>query len=184
MTMKKNKHLWQDYSNQLQTVIQYRVDDPTAAEDIRQNVFLKMFERIDTLRDSEKLQSWMYQIARNAIIDHYRTRKPIQTLPEEMPVERPENSRQTRQEMASWLLPLIAILPNTYRDPVRLSEIENWSHQQVADHLGISLSAAKSRVRRGKLIIKDALTDCCQFEFDQRGRVIDYERRENGRACC
>jgi RNA polymerase sigma-70 factor (ECF subfamily) len=127
----------------------------------------------------------MYQIARNAIIDHYRSRNPGQTLAEDIsadPREHTEHSDQTRQEMASWLLPLIAILPLTYREPVRLSEIEGRSHQEVAGSLDISLSAAKSRVRRGKLLIKEALTECCRFEFDQRGRVIDYEPREDGNS--
>jgi RNA polymerase sigma-70 factor (ECF subfamily) len=143
-----------------------------------------MYERIHTLRDDQKLESWMYQIARNAIIDHYRTHKPTDTLPNEMPTHLAPSDGQTRQEMASWLLPTIALLPDTYREPVRLSEMEGWSHQQVADHLNISLSAAKSRVRRGKLLVKEALTDCCQFEFDQRGRVIDYERRTESCSHC
>lgn len=182
--MTKNEKLWQTYTHQLQTFIQSRVSDPVVAEDIRQNVFLKILERIDTLREHDKLQSWMFQIARNAIIDHYRLQKSTQTLPTDLTADMSESSPKTRQEMASWLLPLIAQLPNTYRSPVRLSEIEGWTHQQVADHLNISLSAAKSRVRRGKLLMKDALTDCCRFEFDQRGRVIDYEPRTDGHLHC
>jgi len=176
--------LWRETSDQLRTFIHSRMSDPTQAEDILQDVFLKMYERIHTLRNDQKLESWMYQIARNAIIDHYRTRKTTDALPEEIPTIATPSDLQTRQEMASWLRPLIALLPDTYREPVRLSEIEGWTHQQVADHLDISLSAAKSRVRRGKLLIKEALTDCCQFEFDQRGRVIDYEPHTDTCSAC
>ncbi len=175
--------LWRNTSDQLLVFIRSRINDPTQAEDILQDIFLKMYERVHTLRDNQKLESWMYQIARNAIIDHYRTHKPLETLIEEIPAPT-SNGQQTRQEMASWLLPIITILPDTYREPIRLSEIEGWSHQKIADHLNLSLSATKSRVRRGKLLIKDALTDCCQFEFDQRGRVVDYKRRTDTRSFC
>ena len=176
--------LWRNTSDQLLSFIRSRVNEPTQAEDILQDVFLKMYERIHTLRDDQKLESWMYQIARNAITDHYRKQKPTDALPDQIPTEPTTNDITSRQEMATWLLPVIAMLPNTYRDPVYLSEIEGWSHQQVADHLDLSLSATKSRVRRGKLLIKEALTDCCQFEFDQRGRVIDYEPRTDDCSQC
>ncbi len=175
--------LWRNTSDQLLAFIRSRISDPIQAEDILQDIFLKMYERVHTLRDNQKLESWMYQIARNAIIDHYRTHKPLETLIEEIP-NPTSNDQQTRQEMASWLLPIITILPDTYREPIRLSEIEGWSHQKIADHLDLSLSATKSRVRRGKRLIKDALTDCCQFEIDQRGRVVDYERRADTRSFC
>jgi RNA polymerase sigma-70 factor (ECF subfamily) len=182
-TMNPIETLWRNTSDQLLAFIRSRISDPIQAEDILQDIFLKMYERVHTLRDNQKLESWMYQIARNAIIDHYRTHKPLETLIEEIP-NPTSNDQQTRQEMASWLLPIITILPDTYREPIRLSEIEGWSHQKIADHLDLSLSATKSRVRRGKRLIKDALTDCCQFEIDQRGRVVDYERRADTRSFC
>jgi len=182
-TMNPIETLWRNTSDQLLSFIRSRVNDAIQAEDILQDVFLKMYEHIHTLREDQKLESWMYQIARNAIIDHYRTHKSTDPLPAEIPTPT-TNDQQTRQEMASWLLPLITILPNTYREPIRLSEIEGWPHQKIADHLDLSLSATKSRVRRGKLLIKDALTDCCQFEFDQRGRVVDYQRRADTRSFC
>ncbi len=54
--------------------------DPATTEDILHDVFLKIQGRLDTLEDSAKLQSWLYLIARNAIIDHYRTRKGMTAL--------------------------------------------------------------------------------------------------------
>lgn len=179
--MDRLEGLWKDYSNQLLAFIQRRVNDSTAAEDILQDVFLKMFERIDSLRDADKLQSWMYRIARHAIVDYYRSKKPADVLPEDLPDVSTEDEVQAREEVACWLQPLIVMLPETYRESVWFSEVEGLTHQEVADRLGISLTAAKSRVRRGKQMMKEMLTDCCRFEFDQRGRVVDYERR--GRSC-
>ena len=61
-----------EFDTKLRKFILGRVSDPEATEDILQNVYLKIHSNIDSLRDSEKLESWIYQIARNAIIDHYR----------------------------------------------------------------------------------------------------------------
>lgn len=182
--MDRIESLWKGYSGQLLAFIRRRVDDPAEAEDILQDVFLKMFERIDTLQDAEKLPGWMYRIARNAIVDYYRARRPVQALNAEMPPDLETGESPVREEVASWLTPLIALLPETYREAVWLSEVEGVTHQAVAERLNISLTAAKSRVRRGKVLMKEILTDCCHFEFDQRGRVMDYKRRKDGCALC
>lgn len=176
--------LWQDYSNQLLGFIQRRVNDSAVAEDILQDVFLKMFERLDSLRDADKLQSWMYQIARHAIVDYYRSKKPADVVLEELPDGSGDDEGDAREEMIGWLRPLIGMLPDTYHEAVWFSEVDGLTHQVVAERLGISLTATKSRVRRGKQMMKEMLTDCCRFEFDQRGRVVDYEQRGEDCLMC
>jgi len=63
------------------------VADPATAEDILQDVFVKIQARLGQLKDATKLQSWIYLIARNTIIDHYRTRKETVPVPEELAAE-------------------------------------------------------------------------------------------------
>jgi RNA polymerase sigma-70 factor (ECF subfamily) len=72
-------------------------------------------------------------------------------------------------------------LPERYRLPLILSELEGLSQKEVAEKLGLSLSAAKSRVQRGRDRVKDLLTECCHFKLDHTGRVMDYQPR--GREC-
>src|SRR5579884_302068 len=74
--------LWEAFHTKLQQFILKRVQDEQNAEDILQEVFLKIHARIDTLRDEEKLQSWMYSIARNTIADYYREHRDRIELPE------------------------------------------------------------------------------------------------------
>ena len=181
--MQPTETLWRAYSDQLLSFIRARVNDPAHAEDILQDVFLKMHEQLHTLKDDQKLQSWMYRIARNAIIDHYRSKKPFEDLPEELPELQPAEGDQIHREVAGWLVPMIHLLPEPYREAVRLSEIVGLPHKEVANRQGISLSAAKSRVLRGKIMLKKLITDCCQLEFDQRSRVVDYERRGGECSC-
>ena len=71
-----SKHLWETFSVPLHQFIRRRVSDPHNAEDILQNVFLKIHMRIDTLQHHDRIAAWMYQIARNAITDYYRAQRP------------------------------------------------------------------------------------------------------------
>jgi len=84
---------------------------------------------------------------------------------------------------AGWLDEMIRSLPAGYRDAVQLAEIEGLSQQEVADRLGLSLSGAKSRIQRGREMLKDALDRCCHFEFDSRGNMMDYEPRPDRTVC-
>jgi RNA polymerase sigma-70 factor, ECF subfamily len=74
---------------------------------------------------------------------------------------------------------MIYSLPEPYRDALVLTEFDGLTQKELAERLGISLSGAKSRVQRGKEQLKRMLHDCCTFEFDRRGRVIDCEPRGN-----
>lgn len=67
-----SEQLWETFSVPLQQFIRRRVPDPHSAEDILQDVFLKIHARIDTLHSRDRVAAWIYQIARNAIADYYR----------------------------------------------------------------------------------------------------------------
>jgi RNA polymerase sigma-70 factor (ECF subfamily) len=176
--------LWREYHDRLLGFIASRVNDPATAEDIVQEVFLRMYTKMDTLKDSSKLRSWMYQIARNAIVDHYRSRRPMEALPETLSMPERDLADQARQEIGSCLVPIIQNLPEHYREAVMLSEIDGLPQREVAALQGVTLSGAKARVQRGRQIVKEMLTDCCQFEFDQQGTMVDYELRKSSCEGC
>lgn len=173
--------IYQEFASQLRRFIQKRVADPEAAEDILQEVFLRIHNRIDTLRSEQRLQSWVYRIARNAIVDHYRSAKPYTHLPEDPVGTFDENETDAASELAPSVRGFLQCLPEEYRLPLILTEYQGKTQQEVADQLGLSLSGAKSRVQRGREKLKDLLLDCCHFELDQAGRVIDYFPRQE---CC
>jgi len=170
------EHVWQEFAVKLGQFIRSRVADPASAEDILQDVFVRIQKRLGQLRDPARLEGWIYRIARNAIIDHYRTRREEVELPETLPVEFPANDVELEGLNASFRR-MIHSLPEPYREAIVLTEIEGLTQRELADRHGISLSGAKSRVQRGRAQLRQMLDECCTFEFDRRGSLVDCAPR-------
>ena len=164
---------WQDYRGALVKFVRTRVNDATAAEDIVHDVLVRAYERRETLRDEAKTGAWLFQMTRNAIVDHYRSRRPAEDVPDELAA--PESEGSAREELARCLTSLIAHLPAGSRKAVDLAELEGLTQKETAARLGISLSGAKSRVQRARAQLHDMLIECCRIERDVRGGIIDYE---------
>jgi len=174
------EELWNDYSSRLLAFIRGRVDDETEADDILQEVFLRVHTGLCCREAVGNLESWIYRVTRNLVIDHYRRRRPVgelsQTIPstESLPLE-----EDPRTRLAFSLRDTVDELPAPYREALVATEYEGLSQQQYADRAGISLSGAKSRVQRAREKLRQLFLDCCHFELDRLGRIVDYHER-----CC
>lgn len=166
--------IWREFSEKLRGFIAKRVNDPMLVDDILQDVFLKIHTNLDHLKNLAKLKSWIYQITRNAIIDYYRSYRINSELPENL--EEPEENLliNASQKLAGSLREMIKLLPPQYSEALFLTEFGGMKQTDLAKKLGISLSGAKSRVQRGRRMLKELLYQCCHFEFDRRGMIIDY----------
>jgi RNA polymerase sigma-70 factor (ECF subfamily) len=165
------------FSSRLRSFIRRRVRDDATADDLTQETLLKVYRAREALRDGQRLEAWLYRIARTTVIDHYRRRKPSEELPEGLTEEPPDDLRSLREAVITATARFLEELPEAYREPVRLAELEGLPLAKIALRSGLSLTAVKSRVRRGRGMLKRKLQDCCRFEFDRRGRVIGWERR-------
>lgn len=172
--------LWEQYCCRLLSFIRGRVEDEAEAEDILQEVFLRVHQHLCCPPEPAKLQPWIYQITRNLIIDHYRRRRPWVEIPDSLAGEPDFPEEDSEGELALSLREMIAELPEPYRQALLLTEYEGLSQKALAERLGLSLSGAKSRVQRARDKLRDMLLACCHFELDRRGRVIDYYAR----CCC
>lgn len=178
-----SEQLWETFSGPLHQFIRRRVPDPHGAEDILQDVFLKIHTQLATLRTQERLTSWIYQITRNAIADYYRVQRPTAELTETLPGTDEMVDADAMQELSPCVAAIIAVLPPAYREAVRLTEYQGLSQKALSERLGISFSGAKSRVQRARAKIKEHLLSCCQLQFDHGGRIIDYQARHTGSPC-
>jgi len=182
--MNTSEKIWREYHSRLRAFIKSRIFDEATSDDILQTVFLKMYSGISSLNDKTKLQSWLYQITRNAIIDYFRLQKPTVPVPETLPQPESDPGEKIIQELSECLEPMIQLLPEKYREAVVLSELKGLKKKEVARVQGTSLSGAKSRVQRGRSLLGDMITECCLLEFDHRGRLCGYERKKGtGNNC-
>ncbi len=172
--------IWRDFHGQLYAFIRRRVPDDPTADDLLQDVFLRIHTRIQTLRDDSKLDAWIYQIARNVVTDYYRAQQSPAPLTEELPAREPDVD-DLAERLAPSIRQMVLLLPPALREAFLLTEINGMSQVQLAQRLGISVSGAKSRVQRARAQIRQMLLDCCHFEFDRRGGVVNYYPRPD---CC
>ncbi len=168
--------IWNEFAAKLRQFIRGRVADEATAEDLLQDIFLKFQGRLDELQDPAKVQGWLFLVARNAIIDYYRTRKPTSEVPESLPAALPENVTEM-EELRSVFRRLVDGLPEPYREALVLTEFEGLTQEALAKRLRISLSGAKSRVQRGRERLKDLLLDYCHREFS---RTVGVQPCPNG----
>lgn len=175
-------NVWQAYRTNLYHFVRRRIAEPADAEDIVQEVLVKAYSALATLKDDAKLRPWLYQIARNTIIDYYRQPKALVALSDELPAPTTLLDESSEAEFAQCLTPLIAQLPPAYRQAITLAELEGLTQQEVAVAQGLSLSGAKSRVQRGRKLLKAILLQCCQVEVDRQGGIIDW-RPPQGEEC-
>lgn len=173
------EQVWEAFHTPLHRFIRRRVSDETIAEDLLQDVFLKIHLHMDALKDVKRLESWLYQITRNAIIDYYRTNKPIMTLDAAGVLDLPEEL--SGDDIASELVPcvraMVLALPGQDRQALILTEYQGLTQKELGERLGISFSGAKSRVQRAREKLKQQLLACCHFELDRRGHILNYQPR-------
>ncbi|HEY4034453.1 MAG TPA: RNA polymerase sigma factor SigZ [Ktedonobacteraceae bacterium] len=173
------EHVWYALHEPIRSFIDKRIADKESVEDLLQEVFLKVHMHIGTLRDEAKLESWIYQVTRNLIADYYRQKPRFAPLEEAelflLPEEMPE--KDIHAELAPSITAMVNSLPSAYREALFLTDYQGLSQKDLAILLGLSFSGAKSRVQRARGKLKQLLLDCCDFELDRFGQIIDYQPR-------
>ena len=169
--------LWQEHKTMLQAYIFKKVKDPDLTQEILQEVLLKVYAFCIKTSGVNNLKSWLFQIAHNSIIDNYRKHQkfPDVAVPEE--VHQDDNS--AFKDAAEYIEPLLNFLPPEYATPLRLADIHGLKQAEVAQKLGLSLSATKSRIRRGRSLLKEEFISCCLFETDRLGNIISFQIKDS-----
>ena len=176
------ERIWRELSDRLRQFIWSKVASHADADDILQQVFLRIHQKLGDLGQSDRLEPWVFQIARNAIVDHYRSKRWT-GVDDAMPLQHETNKdsdQNLNAEIAGCVAALIAHLPEDQRRAVTMYELLELSQKEIAAQESISVSGAKSRIQRGRKALIEKLHECCQFNLDRRGNVIDAWRLQNG----
>jgi len=159
-----------------------RVSSPADADDVVQEIFLRLQRGMAGLRDEERFGPWVYQVARSALADHQRQKVRHPCARGEAP-DRPaeELGEDTATEgLATCIALFVTQLPSPYREAITLTELEGMPQKAAARMLGVSLSGMKSRVQRGRERLRERLQAYCAIALDARGHVTGCEPRHGG----
>lgn len=178
-----------DFYARLRAFIRSKVREPDDADDILHDALGRALERRGQLRDATRATAWLYGIVRSAIGDFYRrggseearaARHDSDGLADVELAEAPDANDNAA--IAGCLAAMLRDLPPKYRDAVALTEIDGLPQTELAARLGMSASGAKSRVQRGRALLRERLLACCAVERDRRGNIINHECRDNPAA--
>jgi RNA polymerase sigma-70 factor (ECF subfamily) len=179
--------LWQDVASRLRPFLARRVP-PAEVEDVLQDVFVRLQRGLPGLRDEERFTSWLFQIARNSVVEHHRSRARHPLLSaaadEDRPAAPTDDDREASRSLSACVSLFVARLPSPYREAVTLVELESLTVREAAELAGVSTSAMKSRVQRGRAQLRQLFDECCEIALDARGKVTDYAPRVRPRPCC
>ena len=179
--------LWTGLHERLRGFVGRRINDPDAADDVAQDVLLRLHRNLGNLRSEERLDAFAYQIARNAIIDHYRSRARQKEMPAESAdlirhidarsdADEDQAEALGRRELARCLEPLVKRLPEPYREALTATDLGELSQVEAARTAGLSVPGMKARVQRARAQVHELLTDCCAVTLDNGSGIAEVER--------
>lgn len=176
--------VWTSLAADVRRYVGRRIADPHAAEDTAQEVFVKLARQLQTGAPAAPLHAFVIRVAHNAVIDHYRARANGAALPEDVaaPAAGADGLADAAPLFASFRR-FVHALPPEQREAILLTEYEGLTQAELAQRLAVPVSTIKSRVQRGRKRLLAMLQDCCTFEFDRRGGIVDWQRRPDGDGC-
>jgi RNA polymerase sigma-70 factor (ECF subfamily) len=153
------------------------VRDESAADDLVQEAFMKIQENLDSVRDVAKISSWVFRIAHNLCQDHFRTRKKLPSHEEIHEglaniQESPLQKKVEQGEMSQCVQDQLNLLPESLRSVLIFSDVMEFSQQEIADILGLTVENVKVRLHRARKKFKAILEEKCTFEVDERNVLV------------
>lgn len=168
--------IWNAFSKELLAFIKSKISDTDLAEDMLQEVFVKIHTMSHTIQEKDKLASWVYQITRNTIIDYYR-KKNILTYEEELKAKFPEEDVQNELGCVHCLKPFIDQLHEKDKHVIKKTALEQMSQKEYAETYGLSYTATKSRVQRARRKLKELFVSCCSVKADKYGNIVSANHK-------
>lgn len=167
--------IWIDLNEELYQFILKKIKDEQTSKDIHQEVFLKVQTKIHQLKHTSKLTSWVYQIARNSIIDYYRKKENKNISINDLDIPETEANNFDYTNLTNCINQKIENLSAKHKEAIILTSFKNYSQKELSEHLKISYSGTKSRVQKAKKILKENILDCQNVESDSTGKLLGFK---------
>ena len=161
--------IWMNYNQDVKRFILSKIKNEHVVNDLLQETFIKIHKKLDTLKDFNKLKSWIFTIARNTVMDYLKQNKISREFFETDLI--PESQHKTHDEK-DCLHGIIKSLPKIYRDPLFLADIKGLKQADVAKQLKLQLPTTKSRIQRARKLIAQGYMACCDFKMSPKGYLV------------
>jgi len=173
--------VWETYHQDIKRFLLSRIKNEEVVDDVLQDTFIKIHTKLDSLKENKKLKSWVFTIARNTMLDYFRTNK-ISAEFKEFEIQLEEEPKAHDEK--DCLYGIIKRLPKKYRDPLFLADIKGKKQTEVANQLKLPIPTAKSRIQRARRLIAQGYMECCDFKMNQKGHLVgEVKDKEDCKVC-
>lgn len=176
--------IWSEFSGQIRRHLLTKVRNESDADDLMQEVFVKIHRHAGELRDKDKLAPWIRRIVSNTVIDYYRKGGAPEVELDEEKTALGEDGDDALACAVRCLNVFVSRLPDKYREALLLVDVDGERQKEAAQRMGVSYSGFKSRVQRGRAMIKDMFIGCCVDSLDANGNLNPcFNRNEDCPTC-
>lgn len=169
----------QEFYNYLRSYILGKVKHKSLADDIVQEVMIKLIETHQKSKDIKNIKAWLFQVSRNTIYDYYKKHQLEFNLENDWNLEEDQDSELSKIMVSDYVIPMIEMLPKDDAIPLMLSDIDKIPQKDIAKQLNLELSATKMRIQRARTKLRALFVECCHLEYDKQGNFIGCTIKES-----
>lgn len=166
---------WKAHAAELRGWLRHRLGNSALADDLLQDLFLKALRQGDRFCALSNARAWLFEVARNQVADHLRLAHTLVALPDDL-VAKAEDVA-TVDILTGCLPRVLSELSVEDHEAITLCDLQGLPQADYAQRIGLSLSAAKSRVQRARVRLRAQMSTACQVKMDDTGRVSDFVPR-------
>lgn len=165
------KQLYEKFSGRLMGICLRYTKNQTEAEDLLQEVFIKIFRQIKKFKGTGSFEGWLCRIAVNTSITHYHRNKNHKDTGnvEDFREQLVDHEKVTHKMASNELMEIVQSLPDIYQTVFNLYAIEGFTHKEISEQLGISEGTSKSQLSRARKLLQKKLTN---LNIDKNGNEV------------
>lgn len=182
-TQKEFQNLYEEFRAPIFRFLVYKTKDEHLAHELVNDVFFKASRSLKSLKEPQKLQSWLYKIASNLVVDHYRKQKTnTQSIHEGLYEELPQEG--IYEELSCCVEHFVNQLQPSYAKALSAVYLQEQTLQEYANTQKLKLSTVKSHVKRAKTQLKQFFEQCCVFEKNHAQELSAILPNKAKKECC
>ncbi|MBE0371018.1 RNA polymerase sigma factor SigZ [Pseudoalteromonas aurantia] len=175
--------IWADYQSSVKAFLYKHISNPSDVEDLLQDILIKTYQNLGTVKDTKKVKSWVFQIANHAIIDFYRKRATISKINEQV-LWYETNEEDIYSQLSHCVTAFINGLPDSEAKLLTAIDIDGISQKDYAALNGMKYSTLKSRVKKSRQNLSELFNQCCELSINSKGELIDFDKRDKKCSSC